>query len=71
MISFNDILDEGTMFEGPLCVTAISFEGEPSVVYDGDGEDVPRDEEWGEGYVSHVYYDAVNECMTVEVEQEE
>lgn len=70
MISFNDILAEETMFQGPLCVISISFDGEQSVVYDGEGEDVPRDEQWGEGFVSHVYYDAVNECMTIEIEQE-
>jgi hypothetical protein len=71
MITFNDILESGTMFQGPLCVIAISFDGECAVAYDGDGEDVPHDADWGEGYVSHVYYDAVNECMTVDIEEEE
>lgn len=71
MISFNDILNEGTMFQGPLHVTAISFDGHFTEVYDGEGEDIPCDEGWGEGYVSHIYYDAVNMCMTVEIEQEE
>ena len=70
MVSFNDIL-EYTLFQGPLCVLAISFDGYSSVAYEGEGEDVPRDEPWGEGYVSHVYYDATFKCITVEIEEEE
>lgn len=70
MNSFNDILANGTMFQGPLCVMAISFDGKSSVVYDGEGEDVPYDAEWGEGYVSNVYYDAINKCITIEIEED-
>lgn len=70
MISFNDILASGTVFQGPLSI-AVVFEGGRSVVYDGEGEDVPTDEDWGEGSVSYVYYDAVNMAMTVEIEEDE
>ena len=71
MVSFNDILAEGTLFQGPLRVVAVSYEGQSRTVYDGEGEDVPIDEEWGEGYVSHVYYDSLNDQMTVEIEEDE
>ena len=71
MICFNDIIADGATFQGPLCVVAISFEGESSVVYDGEGEDVPRDAVWGEGFVSYVYYDVANGCITVEIEEKE
>lgn len=71
MVSFNDILDSGAQFQGPLCVVAISYEGKSTVAYEGEGEDVPNDEPWGEGCVGHVYYDVVYGCMTVEIEEEE
>lgn len=70
MLTFNDILDSGTMFQGPLVVARFWPDGCSSVVYDGDGEDVPRDETWGEGCVSHIYHDSVNDVLTVEIEVE-
>jgi hypothetical protein len=70
MISFNDILDSGTMFQGSLVVARFWPDGCSSVVYDGDGEDLPNDADWGEGHVSYVYYDAENECMMVEIEED-
>lgn len=71
MISFNDILDNGTAFQGPLRVIAVSFEGRFTTVYEGEGDEVPNDETWGEGYVSYVYYDAACKCVTVEIEEDE
>lgn len=71
MISFNDILESGCLFQGPLHVIAVSFDGEFSDVYDGEGEDCPHDAPWGDGYVSHLYYDSICECVTVEIEEEE
>lgn len=70
MISFNDTLECGTVYQGALRVIATA-PGKSAIVYDGEGEDVPSDETWGEGYVTFIYYDALEECLTVEIEQEE
>ena len=67
-MSVNDLLEGGCMVQGPACVIAIDYDGNSSVVYDGEGEDMPHDEEWGDGEISHLYYDAVNERLTIEVE---
>jgi len=69
-MTFNDILDGGCLFQGPVYVVLVSFEGRFTCVYEGDGEDIPHGEPWGEGEPSHVYYDRVNGCMTIEIEEE-
>jgi len=71
MITFNDILESGCQFQSEICIEAVSHEGEHSIVFEGDGESIPCGEPWGEGYVSYIYYDAANECITIEIEQKE
>ena len=70
MISFNDILG-WTNFHGTTHITAYSQDGSHRDVYDGDGEEIPNFESWGEGYMSHVYYDSINDCIQIDVEEEE
>ncbi len=67
-MSLNDLLDGGCMVQGPTCVVSIDFDGRSKVEYDGEGEDMPHDADWGDGELSHVYYDAINGCLTFEVE---
>jgi len=67
-MSINDLLEGGCMVQGPTCVITIDYDGNSGVVYDGEGEDMPHDSDWGDGELSHLYYDAVNECLTLEVD---
>lgn len=71
MITFNDIMDSGCQFESDVCIIAISYDGEPDIVFEGDGTDIPNGMPWGEGEISHIYYDSTYEHITIEIEQEE
>lgn len=71
MISFNDFVYSGAEFHGATHVTAISPDGKREAVYDGDGEYIPNYEPWGEGWISHIYYDSINDCIQIDVEEEE
>lgn len=68
-MSIYDLIDGGCMVQGMVRVTVISPEGRLTDVYDGEGEDIPGDEAWGEHDICFLYYDKAEERLTFEVQE--
>lgn len=68
-MSIYDLVDGGCMVQGMVRVVEIGPEGRHADVYDGEGEDIPGDEAWGEHDICFLYYDKAEERLTFEVQE--
>lgn len=67
-MTFNDLIQSGCQVQGWVEVSTFDEAGRKHVLYDGEGEDLTGDEDWGEEIgISFIYYDRIDECMHIEL----
>lgn len=63
----NDLIWNGCTFQGPVKVVHFDDDGNEHLLYKGDGEEIPYDEDWGEPDPIYIYYDNYDECICIEL----
>lgn len=57
----NDLLEGGCLFQGPVEIVNYDEDGREHLLYEGEGEDIPRDTDWGEASPCFIYWDRYGE----------